>query len=140
MMYLFRTINSKKRRNYNTKKLNGKNSKSVSSRPFRNRRLVSVSTSFGATPNDFDEAIKKMSNQRTQRERKEHKSQLIGERLEEEEEDDDEEEKIDTTVPIKEVESDEDNNADSDSDDGENVGLSRNLSDLPIDKTLSDLV
>jgi hypothetical protein len=114
----------------------------MSSRPFRNRRLVSVSTSFGASPNDFEESMKKMNKQQNFKLRKEHRSQLIGESLEEEEEDGDEEEKIDTTVPIKEVESDDDVKEGSDDDDHrdkDDSGFRWNHSEIPPDTDLLDL-
>jgi hypothetical protein len=142
---LYSSVNSKKKRNYNSKKLNGKNAKSMTSRPFRNRRLVSVSTSFGASPNDFEETMKKMKINQNFKLRT-NRSQLIGETLEEEEEDgdedEDEEEKIDTTVPIKEVESDDDGREESDGDDHRDEDdrvLRWNHSEIPPDTDLLDL-
>lgn len=75
-----------------------------------------------------------------------NRSQLIGETLEEEEEDgdedEDEEEKIDTTVPIKEVESDDDGREESDGDDHRDEDdrvLRWNHSEIPPDTDLLDL-
>jgi hypothetical protein len=141
ILYLYRSINSKKKRNYNSKKLNGKNAKSMSSRPFRNRRLVSVSTSFGASPNDFEESMRKMKIKENFKQNN-NRSQLIGESLIEEEEDGSEEEKIDTTVPIKEVESDDDGKEESDDDDHRDRDdrvLRWNHSEIPPDTDLLDL-
>lgn len=97
---------------------------------FRKRRLVSVSTSFSATPGEFEEALKKIKNSTMRYKHGKQMSELNAKR-------DDDEEMINTDT-IKEVESEEEPDNES-SDDDRKLKMQKHLSEFPIrDRVNSD--
>lgn len=95
--------------------------------PMRNRRLVSVSTSFSATPSEFESALNQMR-QKTQRYR------MYGKMNSEINLKKDSDGVFMSTVPIKEVESEEEPDDNTSSEETKEAPLRRNLSEQARDR------
>lgn len=95
-------MTDKKKRNISSRKSSSvKSDKTIGMGQKRLRRLISVSTSFSSTPQEFEDAMKQMKNKRRLKSRK----NTVSEYIMKEEEDFDIELR---TIPIKEVVSEDD--------------------------------
>lgn len=124
-------MNGKKKKNNNMRKYSNKNAKSLSFRPIRSRRLVSVSTSFSSTPQEFEDTLRQMKSKNHAKSKKLTATEKILKQ-----EVDEEEDEFTMTVPIKEVDSESDNQEEVE-DQSPKIMLKRNLSDIPQDRERS---